>query len=383
MITVVLTGGGSGGHIMPILAVADALKRQDPDTRIVYIGEKGGALGDIPSKHAAIDAVYEVRAGKFRRYHGEGSLRPLIDLPKNARDAIYVLIGIWQAWRLLDRIRPDVIFSRGGYVSVPVCLGGKLRHVPYITHDSDSTPSLANRVIARWAKLHTVALQPELYPYPKAKTVSVGIPVSAQYGPVNLTEQRRLKEELHLDPSSQVVLITGGGNGAKFLNDLAVPNVAHLLKRYPKLHVAHLAGRRHLTEVNEAYDKLVAPLDRRRIITKDFVTDLYRYSGAADVVVGRGGANSLAEFAAQGKACILIPSEQLAWNVRNSRVLAEQGAVVELTEDQAQQELRFAAVIADLLDHPGKRHELGAKLAKLAHPDAAREITKLILDTAK
>ena len=157
---VIVTGGGSGGHITPILAVAAELKRRDPKTRLIYVGQKGDGLADIPAADPNIDAVYAVQAGKFRRYHGEG-WRQLLDLKMwflNIRDAFYVLIGIWQSWRLMKRLRPDVIFSRGGFVSVPVALGGKFNGVPYITHDSDSIPSLANRLIARWAAVHAVAL---------------------------------------------------------------------------------------------------------------------------------------------------------------------------------------------------------------------------------
>jgi UDP-N-acetylglucosamine--N-acetylmuramyl-(pentapeptide) pyrophosphoryl-undecaprenol N-acetylglucosamine transferase len=158
--TIVVTGGGSGGHITPILAVAAELKQLDKSIRIVYIGQTGDKLADIPAADPHIDEVFTVRAGKFRRYHGEG-WRQLLDIDtqlKNVRDAILVLIGLWQSFWLVRRLQPQVIFSRGGFVSVPVSLGGWLNHVPYITHDSDSMPSLANRLIARWAHLHAVAL---------------------------------------------------------------------------------------------------------------------------------------------------------------------------------------------------------------------------------
>src|SRR5665213_182798 len=104
--TIVLTGGGSGGHITPILAVAAELKRLRPGIRLVYIGQRGDALGDIPAKDENIDEVFTVRAGKFRRYHGEG-LRQVLDIStmfKNIRDAFYVLVGLWQSWRFMGRI---------------------------------------------------------------------------------------------------------------------------------------------------------------------------------------------------------------------------------------------------------------------------------------
>jgi len=115
-----------------------------PGVRIVYIGKRGESLLDILSEDPNIDEVLTVRAGKFRRYNGEG-WKQLLDIPtqaKNIRDAIYVLIGTWQSFWLLRKLKPSVLFTRGGFVSVPVALGAVLNRIPYVTHDSDSIPSL-------------------------------------------------------------------------------------------------------------------------------------------------------------------------------------------------------------------------------------------------
>src|SRR6266542_6902052 len=121
---IALTGGGSGGHITPLLAVAHELKNQDPQIAITYIGQKGDGLADIPAQDPNIDTVKLVHAGKFRRYHGEG-WRQLLDIPtmlKNIRDAVLVLAGIWESFWLLKTLRPDVVFVKGGFVGVPVGL---------------------------------------------------------------------------------------------------------------------------------------------------------------------------------------------------------------------------------------------------------------------
>jgi UDP-N-acetylglucosamine--N-acetylmuramyl-(pentapeptide) pyrophosphoryl-undecaprenol N-acetylglucosamine transferase len=182
---IVMTGGGSGGHITPILAIAHQLKLLRPDCQIIYIGQKGDSLGDIPAQDSNIDQTYTVRAGKLRRYHGEG-LRQLFDLPtvgKNARDVGYVVAGLGQSYRLLRRLQPDVLFVKGGFVGVPVGLAAAKLGIPYITHDSDALPGLANRIIARWAALHAVALPKEVYHYPAANTVTVGVPISHEFRP--------------------------------------------------------------------------------------------------------------------------------------------------------------------------------------------------------
>ncbi len=380
--TVIVTGGGSGGHITPILAVAAELKLLKPDIRVVYIGQIGDKLADIPAKDPNIDEVFVVRAGKFRRYHGEGFFRQLLDIPtvaKNLRDISYIFIGIIQSWRLMRRLKPDVIFSRGGFVSVPVALGGALRHIPYITHDSDSTPSLANRIIARWASLHAVALPVELYPYPKAKTVTVGVPISTDYKLVTPALLYHYRSEIGLSKAQQVLLVTGGGNGADQLNRAVVANSAYLLRRYPGLYIMHIAGRDLLKSTEVAYDKELPVDARKRVLVKGFIGDLHRYSGAADVVIARGGATSLAEFAAQSKACVIIPSSQLIWNIKNTEALVELQAVVALTEAQSEQESRLASMVSDLFDHVDKREALAKALYSLARPDSAKELATLIL----
>lgn len=381
-----MTGGGSGGHITPILAVAHALKRIQPGLKIVYIGQKGDKLIDIPAADPAVDAVYAVPAGKFRRYHGEG-FRQLLDVPtqvRNVRDGFRVLAGLWQSYWLLRKLKPSVIFTRGGFVSVPVALGGKLNGIPYITHDSDSVPSLANRIIARWASLHAVALPEEVYPYPRPKTKMVGIPLNADYQPVTPAIAKQLKHQVGIKPDAQLLLVTGGGNGAEGLNQAVAENTPYLLKKYPKLHVAHIAGRALEKQLSNVYDKLLPAETRKRVEVIGFTTDFVQYSGAADVIIARGGATNLAEFAVQGKACIIVPAEQLVGGhqVKNAQVLADRGAIELFTQAQAEQERRLGLAVGELLDNPEKRAELGKHLATFAKTDAAHVLSMVLLEIA-
>ncbi len=333
----------------------------------------------------AIDKVIEVYAGKFRRYHGEG-WRQVLDVKTqylNLRDGFRVIIGIFQSWLALGKIKPDIVFTRGGFVSVPVALAAKLRGIKYITHDSDSTPSLANRLIYRWAAVNAVAMPPENYPYPHNKTVQVGVPISHDYVPVSDAKVKSYRKALGIADFEMVICATGGGNGAKKLNDIIRDNTAYLLRKYPKLVLLHISGRNLDKDLELEYDKLIDQNNRRRVIVKDFVTDLYKYSGAADIVIARGGATNLAEFAVQGKACIIIPSKQLVWNIRNAEALAGQGAVISMSEDQAEQELRLASVIGKLLDDPKQRHELSNKFAQFANQNSTQDIVELIVRLAQ
>ena len=352
--------------------------------KVVYIGQAGDRLIDIPQNDPNIDSCHAIAAGKLRRYHGEG-LSQLLDLKTqylNLKDVLRTLKGLYQSWRLLGKIRPEVVFTRGGFVSVPVALAAWLRGIPYMTHDSDSSPSLANRIIAHWAAVHAVALPKGLYPYPADKTFSVGVPIGSEYKLVDSQAMLKFRKSLGLDAYKQIICVTGGGNGAKTLNDIVLENSSYLLKKYPHLAIVHIAGRSLEHDLVKAYNALLPKTERKRIIVKGYITDLYRYSGAADIVIARGGATNLAEFASQGKACIIIPSKQLVWNIKNARTLADAGAILELTEEHAEQERRLAHTISELLEDERKRKNMAQKFAQFSKPNATSDIVELVLSLA-
>lgn len=385
MTTIALTGAGSGGHITPLLAVAAELKRRRPDIRLVYIGQRGDKLGDIPAEHPAIDEVFTVRAGKFRRYHGEG-LKQLLDLPttyQNIRDAFYVVAGTWQSWRLLRRLRPDVIFIKGGFVGVPVGLAAACLHLPYLTHDSDASPGLANRIISRWAGKHAVALPPELYHYPADKTVMTGIPLQPDFVPVTPKLKQHYRKQLNLPQAAKVLFVIGGGLGSQRVNEALTGVLPHLLREFPDLHVLHAAGRGNEAAVRAAYHDKLSAKEQGRVEVYDFIDDVYRYSGAADIVITRAGATNLAEFALQGKACIVVPSPFLAGGhqLKNAGYLADEHAALVLNEkDLLDDPNRLARLVSNLLRDPKQQRELAQRLAKFAKPAATAELVDVILD---
>jgi len=223
-------------------------------------------------------------------------------------------------------------------------------------------------------------LPKELYPYPASKTVMVGTPVSREQVPVDTKLQQQYRQDIGLGAYKKLLFVTGGGNGADQLNKIVAENTPTLLKRYDDLAIVILAGRAHEEKLSHQFDALLSTTDRKRVIVKGFVTDLYRYSGAADVVVGRAGASSLAEFAVQRKACIIIPSKQLVWQVHHARTLADQHAIIDLAEQEAASPGRLAEEVADLFDHADKQARLAAALGELARPDAAQLLAMLLLD---
>jgi UDP-N-acetylglucosamine--N-acetylmuramyl-(pentapeptide) pyrophosphoryl-undecaprenol N-acetylglucosamine transferase len=379
-IALVLAGGGSGGHITPLLAVAHELKLMRPDAKIIYIGERGGRLADIAQNHTSIDGTCRIFAGKFRRYHGEG-IKQLLDLPtmlKNLRDVLFVAIGFWQAIYHLWRLKPSAIFVKGSLVAVPVGLAAAVLRMPYITHDSDTMPGLANRLIARWAKLHAVAMPAEFYPYPRSKTVTTGIPLSADFSRVTDSRKKEFRHELGLDEAEQVVFVTGGGLGAVRLNNAVAAVAEPLLNQFPGLYLLHATGHGNPVDYSNLDDHA-----RSRIITKDFINDLYKYSGAADLIITRGGASTLAEFAVQGKACVVVPNPLLTGGhqIKNATHLSALGAIRVVTEDMLKQDPGALLPVVDrLLNNRLERDELADKLGKLARQNAARKIAELLLN---
>ena len=265
---IVMTGGGSGGHITPVLAVAHQVKLLAPGVKVVYIGQKGDALADVPAADANIDEVYQVRAGKFRRYHGEGVIRQLFDIPtvaKNIRDAFYVVAGIFQSWRLLRRLRPQVVFVKGGFVGVPVGVAAGWLNIPLVTHDSDAIPGLANRMVSRWATVHAVALPKEIYNYPADKTVTVGVPISHNFSVQTAEQQQKTRQRLGLDADQQVIVVTGGGLGAARLNEAVLAMAPDLLWSYGKVVIVHLTGRLHAEDISKKYNDVLTPEGRQRV----------------------------------------------------------------------------------------------------------------------
>ncbi len=388
MTTIVLTGAGSGGHITPILALAAELKRQQPQVHLIYLGQRGDKLGDLPAKDSNIDEVYTVRAGKLRRYHGEG-VKQLLDVVTtltNIRDVLYVLIGIFQSWRLLRRLRPDVIFIRGGFMGVPVGLAAGWLHIPYVTHDSDAIPGLASRIIARRATKHAVALPPEVYPYPADKTVMTGIPLRAEFVPVTAALQQRYRTAIDIPAKARMLFVVGGGLGAQRINQAVAEAVPHLLHQFRNLYVVHAVGRAHEAAMQACYQQDLTETEQGRVHVYGYLEDVYRYSGAADIIITRAGATNLAEFAVQGRACIVVPSPFLAGGhqLKNAQYLEAQAAAVVLDEaDMLADPNRLAKQVSTLLHDDALCQKLEKNLGAFAKPRASQELAKLVLEQVK
>jgi UDP-N-acetylglucosamine--N-acetylmuramyl-(pentapeptide) pyrophosphoryl-undecaprenol N-acetylglucosamine transferase len=371
-----------------LLAVANDIKKIDKSASIVFIGQKGDPFGKRLESSDIIDQATYISAGKFRRYHGSGlaQLLDLVTIYKNIIDFFKFIIGTIQAYTELRKIKPDIIFIKGGYIGVPVGLAAAFLHIKYITHDSDTMPGLANRIISKWALSHATGMPKELYNYPKNKTEYVGVPISDNYYEVSSSQQTEFKKQLGLNDNKKVILVAGGGLGSLTLNRVLLDIINPLLEDNPDTIIYNIAGKDHEESYNKEYDKLLDKEDRERVIIKGFVTDMYIYSGAADLVISRAGATNLAEFATQAKACLIIPSPYLAGGhqLKNAIALKESGAVDVIDEKLIIKEPRKLLIrINELMRDSDKRQNLGKKFHEFAKKDSAYLLAKLIMEKAQ
>lgn len=372
---IVLTGGGTGGHITPILALAHELKKLEPSYRTIYVGERGAKFAQLTKDHPAIDGLATVFSGKYRRYYGESWLKRLFDVRTNLfnlRDAFFVVIGVVQAWLLLGKIKPNIVFLKGGYVGVPVGVAAALRNIPIVTHDSDSLPGLANRLVSRWAVLHATAMPAETYAYPPARTKQVGVLVEHSYQPVTKELQASYRQSLKLPEDAEVILATGGSSGAEAINKAMKSIADELLRGNSNLHIIHQVGKGRLNDFEGVQH------DRLHLL--EFLTPMHAYMGASDIVVTRASANTLAEIGVQGKAAIVIPSPYLAdgHQLRNAEFLAAQKAAIVVLESELPAKLLESIKL--LLGSAGERSSLAQKLQHLSPTDAASKLAQLLIE---
>lgn len=378
----IVTGGGTGGHVTPIKYVVRSLKKIDSQAEIAFIGQKGDRFASLIEDQDA-NSKKLILAGKFRRYQ-RPLWQTLIDIPTlllNLRDAIYVVMGYVQSLLFLHKFKPDAIFVKGGYVSVPVGLAAATLRKPIITHDSDLLPGLANKVIARWATYNTVASSLGVYPYEASKLKVVGVPVKPEYFlEINEAKQKSAKAKIEAG-DNPVVFVLGGSLGAKTINEAMLAIADDLIKH--NIEVFHVAGKDNFTSVKTELDKHET---NGNYHVFDFISNqdlLLQHYIAADLVISRAGATNTAEIAGLAKPAVIIPGQQLLDQLANAKELKRAKASVILSDQEiTESPEKLLEAIKRIIEDKKLNSELSENIKKFGVENSSQQIAELILEVA-
>ena len=414
---VLVVGGGSGGHITPAVATVRELLKINPRTKVEFwtdrkyygnvvklttLGEAaeefhGGAKG---KKSGGIQRVKvrKILAGKFRRYagwelsdyfrHFSVTFRELI--LGNILGFLGFLGGFFQSFFRLIKDRPDVIFLKGGFVGLPVGMVARILNIPYVVHESDTVAGLANRVLMKHARVVAMGSSFEEEELRKKYKVRgrmewVGTPVGEEFKKVSLSQKKSLKKAFSFDPERPLVVITGGSQGAKHVNEAVSEILPEMLKLTS---VGLVAGRKHFEDLVELkkYEDWEGAKLKSNFRMWEFNSTMNELMGAADVVVSRAGVTTIAELAALEKAVILIPFERLpgGHQVKNADKLEKEGAARVIYDERLmKQSGLLLEEVRTLVRSPKKREELAKKLGATAKREAAKRLAEILVEVGK
>lgn len=353
MTTIVFAAGGTGGHLYPAVALAREFFRQDPATRVLFVGTERG----IESKVLAHEG-FELAMIAAQPVMGRGFLRAagaLLSLPR----------GLWQSLALLRQRRVSLVLGVGGYTSPPVLLAARLLGLPRAILEPNAYPGLANKVLGPIADAVFVTFRDAAKYFPAAKVRVTGMPV------------RRGFEEPSAEGSAdtstrRTLLVFGGSQGARAINDAMVGALPQWAAMRGQLAIVHQTGEADHARVQAAYHAAGVQAE-----VVPFLFEMPKTLRSADLVVSRAGAMTLAELTVCGKPAILIPLPHAIYQhqAHNARVLADAGGAVVLPQQELTGE-RLAQEVAALLRDPERLRVMGERSREMGRPDAAQAIVR-------
>ncbi len=366
---VLMTGGGTGGHVNPAIAIADTIKEHIPSAEIAFVGTKRGIENKLVP--AAGYKLYHVDVRGFRRS---------LSLA-NIRAAFLAAVSPIVAKKLVKEFKPDVVIGTGGYVSWPLLVAASKLGVPSAVHESNAVPGLAVRRLVPYVDKIFVnfAVTGETLGAPE-KTMHVGSPLRTDFGTVT---RREAREKLGLpDSCRQYVVSFGGSLGAERVNSAVLDLMRDYLSKHPDIYCTHACGASGYEETRRQFEE--AGLDKAaNLELVEYIYDMPLRMAAADMVISRSGAITLSELAAAQKAAVLIPSPNVTDNqqYKNAKVFADAGGAVLIEEKDLTPE-RICSEVSAVLENPARMHRLEKNISAFAVPDSNERIYREIISLA-
>lgn len=377
---ILFTGGGTGGHIFPIIAVCRELKHfsSEANLKFFYIGPKDEISSTFLDREGI--KVKNILAGKIRRYLG--TYLGIKDLFLNIIDVLFKIpIGLIQSFFYIFFLSPDLIFSKGGYGSLPAVISGWLLGTPIFLHESDIAPGLANRFLSKLALEIFVSFPSEKTEYfPAPKKISIGNPIRIE---ILNGSKNTAKTLFNLTGEKPLILILGGSQGCQRINDILLQILPKLLTDFE---VIHQSGGKNFKEVN-AESKVVASKDLRKYYHLFPFLDEKQLSHAycaADLIISRAGSGSIFEISAVSKPSILIPLPEAAQNhqVKNAYAYTENGACLVIEETNLAPHF-FLDRLKYLFSRPGEMKRMVKASRAFSKPRAAKVIASYLFEYLK
>jgi len=362
---VIITGGGTGGHVYPALAIARGLQQMQQDVQILYVGTSKGLEADVVPRSGFPLATITVKGFERRQFW------------KNIPAIIKLGIGFSEAWLHVKSFRPHLVVGTGGYVSGPVCLVAVLQGIPVVLHEQNAFPGLTNRILARFARAVCLTFPEAAKRFPAhTSLVTTGLPVRPEILSADREASRR---HFGLQEGQVFLVVAGGSQGARSINQAMLPVMEKMAGR-GDVKLLHITGYRD-------YESYIAQLVKRgidmgkcgNISIKPYVYDMENVLAAADLVIGRSGASFLAEILVRNLPSILIPYSHATSNHQeyNARSVACKGAAVVILDKELKGN-RLVREIEQLINNKAKLQAMAAAAARLSRPDALNAILQVI-----
>ena len=363
---VIISGGGTGGHIFPAVSIANAIKALQPDAKILFVG----ALGRMEMQRVPA-AGYEIKGLPIR-----GFFRPLWK-PANIGVAIDYLKSKWLAKKILQEFKPDVAVGVGGYASSAALGAANSLGIPTLIQEQNSYAGLANKNLAKNAEKICVAYEGMERFFPAGKILMTGNPVRQNLLDTTISREEAVKRQ-GFDPAKKTILLVGGSLGARTINESVLQHL-DLVTSSSDVQFIWQTGKYYSAEIAKRLEGKNIP----NLKVTDFITDMGTAYKAADLVISRAGASSISEFCLIGKPVILVPSPNVAEDhqTKNALALSTKDAAINVKDAEAPGMLLKLAI--DTVKDDAKLQSLHENVLKLALPNSAEIIAKEVIKLAK